>query len=118
MNIPKLILKYSCRIAGIIPEISVAISITYSVWFSLGLPGNCRITSGTDDAPGRLDDSLHKKGKAFDLGIWEIPPIIQNGLKIDLETSLGPEFDVVLEKDHIHIEFDPPEKPKQESENE
>lgn len=51
-------------------------------------------------------DSLHYKGLAFDVRTWGI-----KGRELQvvaaLKKALGPDYDVVLEATHIHIEFDP-----------
>lgn len=107
MRIPKLILKHSARIEGIYPEIQFAITVAYSLWCAYQFPGDCRVTSGTDDAPGRLEDSLHKIGQAFDLGIWGLNYEDLKKMEDGLKKALGVEFDVILEKDHFHIEFQP-----------
>lgn len=107
-RVPRLIFKRSCRIEGLYPEIMIAITSTYTVWCSMGLTGDCRVTSVTDDAPGRLPDSKHKIGQAFDLGIWGVGEMVEQ-LARNLRQALGVEFDVVVEGDHIHIEFDPAE---------
>lgn len=106
---PMLQIKYSARIEGVSPEIAIAQVIAYTVWLAMGFKGNCRITSGTDDAPGRLPHSKHKIGMAFDLGIWRVGDRIEELAK-RLRICLGREFDVVVEKDHLHIEMDPPKK--------
>ena len=62
------------------------------------------LTDGHEDRPL----SLHNKGLAVDLRTRDIPadglgPVF--GSLTNLLNPLG--FDVVLEKDHIHIEYDP-----------
>jgi len=105
-RIPRLIFKRSCRIEGILPEIALAIQSTYTVWVGMDFIGDCRVTSGTDDAPGRLKTSKHPTGEAFDLGIWGVGEMVEQ-LARNMRKALGVEFDVVVEKDHLHIEFDP-----------
>lgn len=72
------------------------------------------ITSGTDAAVGRVPYSLHYRGLGVDIGL----PVRRGKLvgveevrqrARDLQASLGPSYDVVLElaKNHIHIEYDP-----------
>ncbi len=52
--------------------------------------------------------SLHPFGKAFDVRTRDIPTTeAKEQFKKDLKAKLGPQFDVVLEDTHIHIEFDP-----------
>jgi len=48
-----------------------------------------------------LAGSLHYDGLAFDM---EDNPKFQ---LIEIREALGPDFDVVPEKDHIHCEYDP-----------
>ena len=63
------------------------------------------VTSVTDGTHSRA--SLHYVGFAFDLRTRHIPldelPLIQK----DLQEALTDEFDVVLESNHFHIEFQP-----------
>ncbi len=66
----------------------------------------CRMTSG---AGGKHSvGSLHYVGHAADYGLRDIPePAIRELLQRDIKTALGPDFDVVLEPTHIHVEFQP-----------
>ena len=54
------------------------------------------VTSGMDGK--HMTGSLHYKGLAADL---RFP------LRDEIKATLGPNWDVVWEKDHIHVEFDP-----------
>ena len=66
---------------------------------------NIIITSGTDGV--HMEGSKHYTGDALDLRISNIPKDqLQRYIKA-LKGRLGPDFDVVLESDHIHVEFDP-----------
>ena len=63
------------------------------------------ITSILDGTHGK--HSLHYIGDAFDMRTFiyshsELSKIVQ-----ELTTQLGSNYDVVLESDHIHIEYDP-----------
>lgn len=54
--------------------------------------------------------SLHKSGFAVDIRIWNIPADVLNLIVSEGRLMLFPEgFDVVLESDHIHVEYDPTE---------
>jgi len=61
------------------------------------------ITSARDGQ--HMDGSLHYDGAAVDLRIWGIadPTATADRLRRDLPR----EFDVILEADHLHLEFDP-----------
>jgi len=112
MKLPHLCLKNDVKINGahFYPEmtrIMDALRITApemrdrAVW----------ITSGADGK--HMATSLHYKNRAFDVRIWNIAG--GNGKEeaaawvIRLKSTLGNNYDVVLESDHIHIEFDPKE---------
>jgi len=66
---------------------------------------DCVITSASDGKHG--PNSLHYSGQALDLRTRHIHG---QGLQLvvdKLREALGSQFDVVLESDHIHLEFDP-----------
>jgi len=62
------------------------------------------ITSLNDKthAPG----SLHFKGRAFDCRTKNVDADILVSLHAAIAACLGPQFDVVLESDHIHVEYE------------
>ena len=67
------------------------------------------VTSTTEQAPGRIENSLHYEGKAFDVRIHRIPETTQIKLVEQLRQALLPidrNFQVVLKSNHIHIELD------------
>jgi hypothetical protein len=55
------------------------------------------------------ENSLHYTGEAIDLRIWYLTPRQRRIYVDDLKWVLGDDFDVVLEKNHIHVEYDPDE---------
>lgn len=63
---------------------------------------DCIITSITDGVHTR--GSVHKDGRAFDMRIFHLsnPKKIADALR----ARLPKDYDVVLEKDHIHVEVD------------
>ena len=74
----------------------------------------CVITSASDGKHG--PNSLHYKGKALDLRTKNLRPEQVHPVYVALNEALSPGgFDVVLETDHIHVEFDPKEPPKVEN---
>lgn len=67
------------------------------------------ITSGNDGT--HHPNSLHYVGLALDWRTKDLPsrtatPVVQRLIRL-LQEELGVQFDVVLEDDHIHTEFDP-----------
>lgn len=69
------------------------------------------VTSGNDSVHG--EHSLHYKNLAIDLRTghaWEKPLMTQaeaQAIRDELAKKLGVGYDVVLEKHHVHVEYDP-----------
>lgn len=61
------------------------------------------VTSLTDGE--HITNSKHYTGEALDVRLPEKADPEDVGLT--LQHFLGPDFDVVIEPDHIHVEFDP-----------
>ena len=93
-------IKSGVDLRGLTPQMAIAYTIACRCYGQY----DCVITSASDGKHG--PNSLHYKGQALDLRTRHI-----NGqglqLVVDkLREALGSQFDVVLESDHIHIEFD------------
>ena len=63
------------------------------------------ITSCSDGI--HSDNSLHYSGNAIDLRIRDIEDTVLANILKELKDYLGSEYDVILENDHFHIEYDP-----------
>jgi hypothetical protein len=63
------------------------------------------ITSGKDGV--HSEKSLHYSGKAFDFRTRHVEDDELLKVVKALKAQLGPDFDVVLEIDHLHVEWDP-----------
>lgn len=101
-------LKRGVKLNGMSPQILLAIVIAAPI-FSKYQKRELVITSVTDSKHGR--GSKHFIGNAVDLRTRTLDkaPSQANARLVtnDLVVALGAEFDVVLEKDHIHVEWDP-----------
>ena len=95
--------KRGVRIFGIRPELLAGMMVVDACYIAKNL--ELTITSVTDGRHGK--NSLHYSGCAFDCRIWDIEQPYLNELVKDIKDSLTNEFDVVLEKTHIHVEFQP-----------
>jgi len=68
---------------------------------------DCVLTSGND---GRHKvGSKHYQGNAVDIRVWNLPNGADDGHQAAalIAKSLGDNYDVIFELDHIHIEYDP-----------
>lgn len=69
-----------------------------AVWATVGLEPTC--TSGNDGKHGTR--SLHYADRALDLRFWDILEVFAKRLR----ETLPEYYDVVVEKDHFHVEAD------------
>ena len=65
----------------------------------------CVLTSGKDGTHG--EGSLHYEGRAGDFRTRQVTPENKHKIIADCQKELGPEFEVILEDSHIHVEHDP-----------
>ena len=74
--------------------------------------GTVWVTSANDGRHKK--GSLHYKNRAYDIriknivGILEFPLVARTWAE-RMQVALGDDYDVVLEEDHIHVEYDPEE---------
>ena len=95
--------KAGVKIEGMVPEMVLGLLVADKVYEQHGF--DCVVTSGKDGVHKK--GSLHYQGKAADLRTRYFVSSTLQSVVFDLKTYLTNEFDVVLEKDHIHLEFDP-----------
>lgn len=99
-----MIFKEGVKIAGARPEIVIAMSVADQVYQKL--TGNeVVITEVTGGKHGT--GSLHYVGAAIDIRIRDLSKDMINRIVLELRERLGENYDVVMETDHIHIEFQP-----------
>ena len=76
------------------------------------------VTSANDSR--HSDNSLHYKNRAFDIRILNIIGDVHREAKLwaeRMQVELGPDYDVLYEKTHIHIEHDPDVTEEEAEEN-
>ncbi len=98
-----MILKEGVRIQGIGNELLFALNVCDDVYSKYG--EELVITSLVDGRHSQK--SLHYTGDAADLRTFyfkkdEIPSIAE-----DIRSRLGIDYDVIVEEDHIHLEYQP-----------
>lgn len=91
---------------GAYPQLAMAIAhnCIASVFAAHGC--DCIVTSALDGEHSK--NSLHYEGRALDYRTRHVPrkDILQDIVR-EIAEALGPEFDVVLEATHLHVEYDP-----------
>lgn len=96
--------KSGVSLKGIQPVTVLGIQMCARGFWSFGLD-KMTVTSVTDGK--HREGSLHYKGLAFDLRTRDLTKEEVELLADHLRGILEGEWDVVVEKTHIHVEFDP-----------
>jgi uncharacterized protein YcbK (DUF882 family) len=97
-------LKLGASIAGLQPEMAVALVVVSGVYERLGV-SEVVITSGTDGI--HSPKSRHYLGFALDFRTRNVPLAQRDELAKQIKKALGQDFFVLLESDHLHIDFRP-----------
>ena len=96
-------LKHSVKLGDLKPQTVLAMQVAAEVYREVG--AEFVITSVNDSK--HMTNSLHYSGYAFDCRIWTLEEDMRQSVTNDISAALGEDFDVVLESDHIHLEWDP-----------
>lgn len=100
-------LKEGVRVLGIRPETVIAMQEAAAVCAEYAVP--FMVTSVIDGTHKRASE--HYSGCAFDMRRPDWPsfgnPTQAAAFTGALQARLGTDYDVVLEGDHLHVEFDP-----------
>ena len=99
-----LVTKNGVCIDGMKPEILLAIVAMHECYQRRGK--TLMLTSVGDGK--HMQGSKHYQGLAFDCRISNLGVGEPEKIAKELRLALHPLFDVVLESDHIHVEYDPP----------
>jgi hypothetical protein len=98
-----LTLKPDVRIFGLRPEIVIAILVAERAYAEIGC--ELMLTSGIEGTHSA--GSLHYAGSAADFRTLNVTPDKLKLLVEKIGAALGPDFDVLLESNHLHVEFQP-----------
>lgn len=96
------------RVYGWRPELLVAIVVAAGVFEKHGV--DLIATCGANGTHGSNPPSLHYAGAGVDFRTNHMSPIQRVEVVEALKAALGypdSEFDVVLEADHLHVEYQP-----------
>jgi hypothetical protein len=101
-----MMLKTGVDIKGIGTEISIGLRIVEGVLEAHG--AKCLVTSCRDGK--HMQGSKHGWGDAVDIRLasrWVTTANVDLAVLNEARANLGDQFDLVLESDHFHLEFDP-----------
>lgn len=99
-------IKKGVKVEGIRDPIFHAILKIDDLYLSYGVKGGVVLTSIMDGV--HMKGSRHYTGDAVDIRTWDLPDVVTPLQASDtIRDSLDTGYDVVLEKDHIHVEWDP-----------
>lgn len=89
---------------GLHPQMQIANCKLSVLFYQFGVD-NMVLTSAIDGK--HSTHSLHKKGRACDYRIWYLDQKDYRRFVQRCKAVLGAEYDVVMEEDHLHVEYDP-----------
>jgi hypothetical protein len=113
-------IKPGVDLRGLRPQMVIAALVAERLYATQGADADLMITSGREGT--HMSGSLHYVGLAIDIRLpgsftgqtSAVAKAKAKTMVADLIAHLGAQYDVVLEVDHIHIEFDPKDaKPAQ-----
>ena len=95
-------LKDDVRVRGISPEAIVALIVIQELYAARGY--ECMVTSITDG--DHMSGSHHHTGNAID---FRTVHVSRSGVEIIADEARVrlPGYDIVIEGDHLHVEYDP-----------
>lgn len=94
--------KLGVKLNTLRPEILPALQCAMYVYAFYGK----KITVTSTNDSKHQEGSLHYKDLAFDLRVLNIPEAsVRNKIVAKMKQFLGADYDVILEKDHIHCEI-------------
>lgn len=95
-------IKDGVRIDGLQPEALFGMLICQSVF---GQEGQEFVITSVRDGVHK-SGSFHYRGLAFDIRTRSLSGISVNEMATKLRCSLGSQFQVIVEANHLHVEFD------------
>jgi len=104
-------IKKNVKLAGVVPQMLFVIPVVDEA--SLNCLGEepakndwgCVITCGTEGK--HMQGSAHHTGRALDFRTRHLDPNLLDLFREEVAAALSDEYDVVLEEDHLHVEWDP-----------
>ena len=96
-------LKRGIDLANLTPQMALAATVVASIYRE-DFKANLVVTSGRDGDHTHLP---HYLGYALDFRTRHLVPGDRACVQGRVQSALGDQYDVILEDDHLHVEFDP-----------
>lgn len=96
-------IKPGVTLLGLVPQMVVAVLVLVQIYSDLG--ARCVITAGNDGS--HSETSEHYAGRALDFRTRDIDPLAVQQIAKLAQQSLGADYGVLLEADHIHVHYRP-----------
>lgn len=100
-------IKRDVKLHTLSPQIVLALLVAWSIYRNRGY--RIMITSGNEGQ--HMAGSKHYTGDALDLRTNDLPDQMIEEITHDIRDALGPDYDVIAEPTHLHIEYDPKRAP-------
>ena len=91
--------------SGVKPRSLIIAAAAINTAIDIDAPFDVVITSGNDSK--HMKGSKHYDDAALDIRRFNIPAKWLDRFLTKLRGRLGGDYQVILEKDHIHVEYDP-----------
>jgi hypothetical protein len=96
-------IKPGVTLLGLVPQMCVALLVVERAYSLLNV--HCVITAGDDGS--HTEASEHYAGRALDFRTRDLEPDDVGPLIEHIQASLGRDYGVILEADHIHVHYRP-----------
>ena len=98
-------IKLGCQFKRFTPQLADFIYAVCRAW-DLYIPSVTPVITSANDGQ-HMDGSKHYLDKAWDLRIRNLEAGMIEEIARMLRVDLGKDWDIVVEKDHLHVEYDP-----------
>ena len=100
-------LKKGVILAGLNVNMRTVLIHAESIWkkYKGYKKSGCVVTAGLDGLHSA--GSVHYYGRALDFRVWWLSKDQVNKIARGLRDRLNPNYDVIIHKTHIHVEWDP-----------
>ena len=96
-------IKPGVTLLGLVPQMVVALIVVEDCYDSVN--AHCTITAGNDGSHSITSE--HYAGRALDFRTRELESPVAAALAKLIKQSLGRDFVVLLEADHLHVHYKP-----------